>query len=119
MSVCLAVGAAVLHLTTGTFTLHWTHSIEHVAWEEDWTVLPDGLRLDQSRIKGSGAGMEPGPDAVLQGDWWVSPGHLTVPALTLAASGATGQGWTFCADGTCRTLGDVAGTPVSIAPCPS
>ncbi len=50
-----------------------------------------GLTLDQSRIKGSGAGMEPGPDAVWQDGWWVSPGHLQVPALSLAASGATGE----------------------------
>lgn len=117
MSACLAVGAMMLHLTAGTFTLHWTHSIEHIAWEEDWTVLPDGLRLDRSRIKGSGAGMEPGPDAVWQDGWWVSPGHLTVPRLTLAASGATGAGWTLCADGRCRGLGDAAGPPVTLAPC--
>ena len=117
MTGCLAVGAVALHLTAGSFTLHWTHSIEHVAWEEDWRLTPTGLSLERSRIKGSGAGMEPGPDATWQDGWWVSPGHLSVPSLTLAASGATGGGWTLCADGTCREIGATAGAPVTLTPC--
>ena len=117
MTTCLAVGAVALQLATGNFTLHWTHSVEHVAWEEDWQVTPRGLSLVQSRIKGSGAGMEPGPDATLKGSWWVSPGHMTIPSLALAASGATGAGWTLCADGTCHTLGAASAPPVTLAPC--
>jgi len=117
MSVCLAIGAVALQLATGTFTLRWTHSVEKVRWEEDWIVGSDMLTLVQSRIKGSGAGMEPGPDAVWRGGWWVSPGQLQVPELVLAASGATSSGWTLCADGACRTLGAEAGGPVTIAPC--
>ena len=117
MTACLALGAAVMHLATGAFTLQWTHSVERVTWQEDWQVTPRGLTLVQSRIRGSGAGMEPGPDAVLSAGWWVSPGHLEVPRLTLAASGATGAGWTICADGACRTLGTAAGPPISLEPC--
>lgn len=117
MTACLSVGAAVLHLALGSFTLHWTHSVEHVAWQEDWSVDGDVLRLDQSRLKGSGAGMEPGPDAVLQDGWWVSAGDLQVPALMLAASGATGEGWTLCADGRCRVIGADPGAPILVAPC--
>ena len=117
MMTCLAVGTLALQLATGGFTLHWTHSVERIAWEEDWQVTPRGLSLVQSRIKGSGAGMEPGPDAVLRDGWWVSPGHMTVPSLELAASGATGEGWSLCADGTCRTLGAVSAAPVKLAPC--
>ncbi|OSP55831.1 DUF1850 domain-containing protein [Pseudoruegeria sp. SK021] len=118
MSACLAVGAVVLQLAAGGFTLHWTHSVERVVWEEDWRVTPTALTLLRSRIKGSGAGMEPGPDAIWQDGWWVSPGHLSVPALTLAASGATGQGWTLCADGVCRDIGTDAGKPITLAPAP-
>ncbi len=117
MSVCLAIGTVALQLATGAFTLGWTHSVEKVRWEEDWTVGPAALTLGQSRIKGSGAGMEPGPDAVLRDGWWVSPGHLQVPELVLAASGATGGGWSLCADGACRTLGADATGPITLRPC--
>lgn len=116
MSVCLAVGAAVLHLSVPRFTLSWTHSVEKVIWEETWTVA-DGLSNVTDRIKGSGAGMEPGDDARLEDGWWVWHPGTEVPALVLAASGATGGGWTFCADGACRVLGAEAGAPVRIAPC--
>ncbi|MFZ3584132.1 DUF1850 domain-containing protein [Loktanella sp. DJP18] len=117
MTACLAIGAVALQLASGDFTLRWTHSVEHVTWEETWNVGADTLRLDRSRIKGSGAGMEPAPDATWQDGWWVSPGHLNVPALTLAASGATTSGWTLCADGDCRTLGTASGLPVTLSPC--
>lgn len=117
MTACLAVGTLALQLATGAFTLHWTHSVERVAWEEDWQVSPRGLSLVESRIKGSGAGMEPGPDATLRDGWWVSPGAMRVPSLALAASGATGEGWTLCADDTCRTLGAASAPPVTLAPC--
>lgn len=117
MSACLAIGALILHLADPVFTLSWRHSVEKSAWEEIWSVAPNGLTLIQSRIKGSGAGMEPGEDAILQDGWWVSPGHLLVPRLMLASSGATGRGWKLCADGTCRAIGSVASDPVAIAPC--
>ncbi len=119
MTGCLMVGAMALQLTAGTFTLQWTHSVERVAWQESWTVESDALRLDKSRIKGSGAGMEPGPDAVWQDGWWVSPGHLSVPALSLAASGATGGGWTLCADKACQDIGVISGKPITVTPCPA
>ncbi|KEJ95598.1 DUF1850 domain-containing protein [Pseudosulfitobacter pseudonitzschiae] len=117
MTGCLTVGTAVLHLALGSFTLSWTHSVEHVAWQEDWRINGHMLTLERSRLKGSGAGMEPGPDAVLKDGWWVSTGHLEVPALMLAASGATGAGWTFCADGQCRVIGADRAAPIKVAPC--
>ena len=117
MTACLAVGAVALQLAAGTFTLQWTHSVERVAWQEDWRVGAEGLSLLRSRIKGSGAGMEPGPEAVLRDGWWVSEGDLRVPEIALAASGATGAGWTLCADGTCRTLGAGPGPAVRLRPC--
>lgn len=117
MSICLAVGAVALQLAGGDFMLGWTHSVEKIRWEEYWTVDADHLTLDHSRIKGSGAGMEPGPDAVLTDGWWVSPGHLQVPELVLAASGATAGGWTLCADGVCRVIGGDASAPIRVGPC--
>lgn len=117
MTSCLAVGAAILTLAVPEFTLSWTHSVERVAWEEDWRVEGDTLRLVTARVRGSGAGMEPGDGAVLTEGWWEWPGEATVPSLVLAASGATGGGWTFCADGACRVLGEAAGEAVVVAPC--
>jgi hypothetical protein len=116
-AACLAVGALVLPLATPEFTLHWTHSVERVEWVEHWQVAPDELILQGSALKGSGAGMEPGPEARLSDGWWVSPGGTRVPRLLLAASGATTGGWTLCADGTCRQIGSDAADPLVVAPC--
>ncbi len=114
---CLMVGAVALHLAVPTFSLSWTHSVERVTWQEEWAVTGTGLALNLARVRGSGAGMEPGEDAVLRDGWWEWEGDLAVPSLVLAASGATGSGWTFCADGQCRDLGAQASEPVVIAPC--
>jgi len=116
-AACLAIGAAVLALAQPSFTLDWTHSVERVAWVETWTVDGGALRLDRSALRGSGAGMEPGPEAHLRDGWWVSDGGQRVPELLLAASGATGAGWRLCADGTCREIGETRGAPIRIAPC--
>ena len=117
MSLCVA-GAAALRLAVTAFTLTWTHSVERVLWEEDWTVGPAGLTLVEARVKGSGAGMEPAPEARLAGGWWRwRPDRGAAREMMLAASGATGGGWTLCADGTCRVLGASAGEPVRLYPC--
>ena len=114
---CLAVGATVLVLASPDFSLRWTHSVEHVEWQEDWRVEGESLTLVTARVRGSGAGMEPGDGAVLTHGWWEWPGARMVPRLTLAASGATGAGWTLCADGACREIGKDAGPPIVLEPC--
>lgn len=116
MSGCLMAGALALAVSHG-FTLSWIHSVERVEWVEHWRVEEGRLHLDRAAVRGSGAGMEPGADAVLQDGWWVwSPG-LAVQSLVLAASGATGQGWRLCSDSGCRVLGQDAGAPLLLAPC--
>jgi hypothetical protein len=117
MSLCI-VGAETLRLGIAAFTLAWTHSVEHVAWEERWRVVDAGLELVEARVKGSGAGMDPGPDARLEGGWWVwAPATPPVPRLVLAASGATGAGWRLCHAAGCLTLGATPGAPVVLEPC--
>ena len=64
-ALCLAAGALTTSLPIGQFTLRWQHSIEKVEWAEDYEVAGDWLHLSQARIRGSGAGMEPPPGAVL------------------------------------------------------
>ena len=85
------------------FTLAWTHSVEKTRWEEGWRVGPTGLEIVAARVQGSGAGMEPPDGAVLVDGWRVySPRLPGVPELVLAASGATGGGWSLCAEGRCQ-----------------
>jgi hypothetical protein len=112
----LCLGAAVIAVAP-VFTLSWTHSVERVTWRETWAVEAGALRLTGAAVRGSGAGMEPGPGAVLQEGWWVWPAALSVPELVLAASGQTGAGWTLCAAGRCHALGSTPGAPLRLAPC--
>jgi len=79
------------------------------------SVLSSGL---MGTISGSGAGMAPGEDAVLQDGWWVWQPGTVVPDRHLAASGATGAGWRLCDGPTCHEIGRDAGAAIRIAPCP-
>ena len=117
-ALCIATAAGVTRLAVAAFTLVWTHSVEKVEWQEDWRVEPDRLILAESRIKGSGAGMEPGEDAVLRDGWWTwRPGRV-VDRLLLADSGAAGE-WRICTrDGGCRPLADPATAPYGLESCP-
>jgi hypothetical protein len=119
MALCLTAGVATTRLAVAAFTLAWTHSVEKVAWQEDWRIEGDRLVLVESRVKGSGAGMEPGADAVLEGGWYRSRPQLAVPELVLARSD-TVPDWRLCIGDACGTLGpagDDAGIVV-LAPCP-
>ena len=109
MSLCLASAGIVKTLALATFTLAWTHSIEKVDWQEDWRVTRQGLELLQARVKGSGAGMEPPPDARLVDGWFQwRPKRAALPEVALGNSGAAGE-WRLCIDGRCRTLSEVFG----------
>jgi hypothetical protein len=112
LSLCLASAGVVKTLALAVFTLVWTHSIEKVDWQEDWRITPDGLELVQARVKGSGAGMEPAPDARLIDGWFQwQPKLAPMPDLMLGNSGAAGE-WRLCSDGQCRTLSEILGHPV-------
>jgi len=112
LSLCLASAGLVKALSIAAFTLAWTHSIEKTDWQEDWRVTPNGLELVQARVKGSGAGMEPPPDARLVEGWFQwQPGRPAMPQVVLGNSGAAGE-WRLCANGDCRTLSDILGHPV-------
>ncbi len=91
--------------------LAWTHSIEKIEWQEDWRVTPQGLEIVEARVKGSGAGMEPPPEARLSGGWfrW-HPKLAPLPEVALGNSGLAGE-WRICAGGACRTLSDLLGRP--------
>ena len=124
MALCLAAAGVALQLAVGTFTLAWRHTVEHVPWQEDWRVDRDRLVLEEVRVKGSGAGMEPPPDAMLIGGWYVwHPVDATRERIVLrraADHGAIGD-WQLCAaDRPCASLGELVGAesdPVTLSPC--
>lgn len=100
------------------FTLSWIHSAQKTEWRESWTVTEDGLQIREAMIKGSGAGMEPGPDALLHDGWWVW--HPSLPKqrrIVLAASGATPSAWQLCYRYGCLNIGKSAGTAVVLEAC--
>ncbi|AWC20644.1 MULTISPECIES: DUF1850 domain-containing protein [Aminobacter] len=118
MSLCIAAGSKAVTMAVAAFTLSWTHSVEKTRWEEDWLVTPAGLEIVEARVRGSGAGMEPAEGARLVDGWWIYVPRLgPQPSVMLAASGATGAGWTLCAEGRCMTLGAEAGETVVIRAC--
>jgi hypothetical protein len=112
VSLCLASAGVVKALSVAAFSLMWTHSVEKVDWQEDWRVTPRGLELVQARVKGSGAGMEPPPEARLIDGWFQwRPARAPMPEVVLGNSGSAGE-WRLCHDGNCRTLSDIFGHAV-------
>jgi|GEM_PF-773401 len=88
--------------------LEWTHSIERVRWQEWYTpsLPPDpvGWRLLRVRVHGSGAGMEPAPDAVWRaGGYEWTPMAPVTEALRLMAS-AYAADYRLCLDERCQPL---------------
>ena len=116
--ICLLAAGKTTDFAATTFTLAWTHSIERTRWEEHWRVGLSGLELVEARAKGSGAGLDPPDDAVLSDGWWVwKPRRAPRGRRVLAASGATGEGWTLCAEGRCALVGERPGDPAVVMPC--
>src|SRR5882757_1666920 len=114
LSLCLASAGVVKMLSMAAFTLVWTHSIEKVDWQEDWRITPQGLQLEQARVKGSGAGMEPPPEARLVDGWFQwQPKRPPMPEVALGNSGAAGE-WRLCHDGNCKTLSEILDHPVGV-----
>jgi tetratricopeptide (TPR) repeat protein len=91
--------------------LSWVHSVEKTEWQEDWRVTPQGLVIVEARIKGSGAGMEPPPEARLIDGWfrW-KPQLPPLPEVALGNSGMAGE-WRLCTDGQCQDLPVILGRP--------
>lgn len=105
MSLCLATATVAVAVAAQAFTLAWTHSVQKTEWRERWRVDAGMLVLDEARVRGSGAGMEPPEGSVLRDGWWIYRADRRVADLRLAASGATGGGWRLCLDGEpCRDL---------------
>ena len=114
IGVCLVAAGAAISLPLQTFTLAWTHSIEKIRWEEDYRIVDRQLKLEQARIRGSGAGMEPPDGAVLKnGVWHYQPALPAQDRLRLARSPYVDD-YQLCHDGTCWPMADLAG-PVEVS----
>jgi hypothetical protein len=112
LSVCFASAGVVKALSVAAFMLSWTHSVEKIEWQEDWVIAPQGLEVVAARVKGSGAGMEPPPEARLVNGWFQwTPKPLFLHQVALGNSGVAGE-WRLCTQGSCRTLSDILGHPV-------
>jgi hypothetical protein len=86
------------------FTVAWTHSVEKTRWEERYRLDGERLRLVEARIQGSGAGMDPPPDATFADGWWTwTPSIGPLPALHLTLSPFT-RDYDLCWRGRCRSL---------------
>ena len=121
-AICLLVAGVVHGTVPGTeFTLSWQHSVEKVRWEERYRAEDGHLLLDEARVEGSGAGMEPPADAVKQGGEWSWRPRRTLPELRLTYSTFTPD-YRLCWKDTCRALGALVGpmpdgTVVIVRPC--
>lgn len=100
--LCAVAAAGFLALTSADhFTLAWTHSVEKVEWREDWRVDGGRLVLWRASVQGSGAGMEPPPEAVLKDGRWTWFPQKAFAEVALARSDFAGD-WRLCVDGECR-----------------
>jgi hypothetical protein len=118
-ALCITVGAQMISLPVRRFTLQWQHTVEKVLWEEDYLVAGDWLLLERARVLGSGAGMEPPPDAVPEGQGWTyRPADRWRKSLKLARS-EFGDDYRLCLEGDCRPLSDsvAARGPTTLAAC--
>jgi hypothetical protein len=122
MSLCLAAGALVVDLGLASLTLSWTHSVEKLGWEEHWRETPAGLVLAEAAVRGSGAGMEPPPEARLVDGWWRwAPRLPPLGEVVLRRSGAT-EDWRLCSARGCEPLGRFMPSeadPVRLTLCPA
>lgn len=93
LGLCLGLaGTLWAQVPTDNFTLAWNHSIEKIRWEEDYNITPQGLVLNEARVKGTGAGMEIPDDAYLKnGSWHYQPKLPILPVLRLGRTPEAGD----------------------------
>jgi hypothetical protein len=118
--ICLIAAGATIRLGVAALTLAWTHSVEKVRWEEDYRSTPSGLVVTEDRLQGTGAGMEPPPDAKFDGRWWrYRPAIGQQPEVILRRSGMTVSDWDVCIESECKPMRDYVGNadPVVMKPC--
>lgn len=108
-TLCVIYGTNAVFLPAEHFTLAWIHSVEKTRWQEDYLLSDGKLALTEARIEGTGAGMEPPPDAVLRdGMWHYTPKLPPQTELRLTLSPYTAD-YRLCWNGKCRGLAVLVG----------
>ncbi|HSD37363.1 MAG TPA: DUF1850 domain-containing protein [Rhodocyclaceae bacterium] len=103
-AVCAILASGSLLISPGSFTLAWSHSVQHIRWEEDWQVEQGLLVLREARVRGTGAGMEiPAGAEFRDGAWHYQPGVPPLHELRLANS-PHGGGYEVCQGVRCVPL---------------
>jgi len=120
--LCLLVAGVVrATMPASEFTVDWMHSVQKTRWEERYRTDGDGLLLIEAKVQGSGAGMEPPPEArLIDGAWTWNP-QRRLPSLRITRSGYTAD-YRLCWNGGCRELAAMIGptpegTAVDVQPC--
>ncbi len=108
LGLCFAAaGSLIKWLGVSSFTLVWTHSVQHTRWEEDWLLSRAGLQIVAARVEGHGAGMEPPEGAQLKsGRWHWSLTRPPQATLQLRRSDAVAD-WQICQADRCQSLAAV------------
>ena len=108
--LCLAVAGKLLAtLPVAAFTLAWTHSVQKTRWQEHYRIDGARLVLERAQVQGSGAGMEPAPDAVRRdGAWSWAPRVAPLAELRLTVSSYTTD-YELCSERGCSTLQSLTG----------
>jgi hypothetical protein len=120
--ICLIVAGVVrASIPAEEFTLSWEHSVQKSRWEERYLVIASGLVLVEARVQGTGAGMEPPPDAKLRDGWWTWQPQTSIPELRLTHSDYA-RDYVLCWKDRCSELGALIGssdngTVVVVRPC--
>lgn len=121
--ICLVAGLLVAPLGEAV-TLQWIHSIQKTLWAEDYRLRGSKLELTSARVQGTGAGMEPPPDAIYRdGAWHYTPALPLLATVTLRHSPYVAP-YTVCTGNDCRPLtawlpGLPEDTLVSLQACPA
>lgn len=117
IGLCLGLAGVVwAELPVPAFTLAWNHTIEKIRWEEDYRVTPDGLLLDEARVRGSGAGMEIPDGAVLRDGAWHYRRELTpLQPLRLGRTPEAGD-YQLCDAQGCQPFSTWLGPPTASQP---
>jgi len=119
--LCLIAGLLLAPLGD-ELTLRWTHSVQKTLWEEDYRAAAGGVRLIAARVRGTGAGMEPPPEAVFRdGAWHYAPQLPVLPRVALRHSPHVAP-YVVCASGRCAEIGQwlpglAEDAVVELAPC--
>jgi len=108
--LCLwAAGRLLATLPVAAFTLAWTHSVEKTRWEEHYRIDGERLVLDEARVQGSGAGMEPAAGAAWRdGAWRWTPALAPLAVLRLTASSYSAD-YELCSERGCSSLQSLSG----------